>query len=360
MKYKPDIDQVRKRLSAFWEQELIDRACLCVLAPSFPGAHISMFHNPQDLTQQPEALQKYWFDPETIYHNNIQRLEQTYLGGDALPVVFQNYGTSGHCNYLGAVPTLGNDTLWFDPVWKSLKDVEQTFSQDSLQQHLKIADYLTQRAQDQYFVGMPDSTGTMDAIGHLYGSEKVLMAMVEEPETLAHAIAKVNQIWTDSNEAFYRISARHNQGGVHAWMHLLAPGRLTHMQCDMSVMFSADMYEEFVLDELNQQMQWLEYPVYHFDGIEQERHLDLLLSLPKLKAIQWTHVAGQPSAAHFIPLLQKIQRAGKSLVIMAPPEDVKPLVDQLSAAGLYIHTEVNSPEEGEQLLAYVTQNSRER
>ena len=66
------------------------------------------------------------------------------------------------------------------------------------------------------------------------------------------------------------------------------------MQCDMSVMFSKEMYREFIVDELEQQMEWLEYPVYHFDGVEQEQHLDYILGLKKLKAIQWTHVAGQP------------------------------------------------------------------
>lgn len=359
MKYKPDIDKVRERLYAFWNQEMIDRACICVLAPKKKGDPISMFENPENLRDKPEELLKYWTDPETIYKNNIKRLERMYLGGDTLPIIFQNYGTSGHCNYYGAKPTYGNDTIWFDPVWSSLEEVDGAYTEELLNKHLEIARYLTERAEDQYFVGMPDSTGTIDALGQLYGSQNVLMDLIDEPELIKHAVEELNRGWIKTNEMFYQISKEVNQGGAHAWLHLLAPGRLTHMQCDMSVMFSADMYEEFVLDELKQQMEWLEYPVYHFDGIEQEKHLVHILKLEKLKAIQWTHVAGQPSASHYVPVLKRIQEAGKSLVIMAPASDVPILLDELSAKGLYIHTEAEDKEQAEEIIRYVESHSKE-
>lgn len=359
MKYKEDIEKVRKRLYAFWDREVIDRACICVVAPKKKGGHVSMFQNPRDLTKDPKALKRYWTDPETIYQNNIERLERTYMGGDILPMVFQNYGTSGHCNYFGAKPAYGNDTIWFDPVWDSLKEAGEAYTEELLGQQLEIARYLTERAEGQYFVGMPDNTGTIDALGHLYGSENVLMDMLEEPELVKEAVDFVNRGWAKTNEMFYQISRELNGGGAHGWMHLLAPGRLTHMQCDMSVMFSADMYGEFVLDELNQQMEWLEYPVYHFDGIEQEKHLIHLLALDKLKAIQWTHVAGQPSAAHYIPVLKRIQAAGKGLIIMAPSGDVPVLLGELSAKGLYLHTEAEDQEQAEEIVRYVEKNSKE-
>lgn len=253
----------------------------------------------------------------------------------------------------------GNDTIWFDPVWDSLTRVDEAYTEQLLEKHLEIARYLTERAKDEYFVGMPDSTGTIDALGHLYGSEQVLMDMIEEPEQVKHAVEVVNRGWIATNEKFYQISREVNGGGAHAWMHLLAPGRLTHMQCDMSVMFSAKMYEEFVMDELNQQMEWLEYPVYHFDGIEQEKHLDCLLSLTKLRAIQWTHVAGQPSAAHYLPVLKRIQAAGKGLIIMAPASDIPLLLGELSARGLYLHTVAEDGEQAEEIVRFVEKNPKE-
>ena len=89
------------------------------------------------------------------------------------------------------------------------------------------------------------------------------------------------------------------------------------------------------------------------------RHLDMLLSLEKLKGIQWTAVAGQPSAAHYLPVLQRMQKAGKRLIIMAPPEDVRPLLEGLSARGLYIHTEADNPEQAQALVRLCEEYSKE-
>jgi len=359
VRFKPDIGKVRERLSAFWAMEMADRALISVVAPKTPGAHISQFHNPEDLTSDREALVRYWEDPQTIRKNNIERLERTFLGGEALPVIFQNYGTSGHCNYFGAKPKYGNDTIWFDHTLESLEDIDGAYTETLLKKHLHIARYLADRAGDAYFLGMPDSTGTLDALGHLYGTENMLMDMVAEPEAVLHAIQVVNDGWARTNEMFYQIARDVNGGGCHAWMHLIAPGRIQHLQCDMSVMFSPEMYEKFVMPELIGQMEWCEYPIYHFDGAEQARHLDLLLSLEKLKGIQWTAVAGQPSAAHYLPILQRMQRAGKRLIIMAPPTDVQPLLEGLSARGLYIHTETGSAEEARDLIRLTERLSKE-
>ena len=121
----------------------------------------------------------------------------------------------------------------------------------------------------------------IDALGHLYGTENVLIDMLEESEQVKHAIDIVNRGWISTNEMFYQISRELKRWrGAHV-MHLLAPGRLTHMQCDMSVMFSADMYGGICVDELEAaDGEWLEYPpIHHFDGIEQEKHLVHILAL---------------------------------------------------------------------------------
>lgn len=360
MQFKPDIDEVRERLHAFWEREIIDRACVAVAAPWNKGDHISMFHNDRDLSDDSEALRRYWEDPDTILKNAIARMERTCFAGDALPMVYQNYGTSGHCRYFGAKPLYGNDTIWFDPVWESLEDVNSSYTEADLNMELDIARYLTEHAKDRFFVAMPDNCGTLDAIGHLYGTENVLIDMMVCPEELKEAGGQLDKAWVRTSELFYRISEEINGGGAHAWMHLLAPGRLNHMQCDMSVMFSPCMYEKFVIPELERQMEWLEYPVYHFDGIEQERHLSMLLDLSKLKAVQWTYVAGQPAPSNYLDVLKRIQKAGKSLIIMAPPGDIPILLDNLSARGLYLHTEAETAQEALEIVRYVEKNSKEK
>ena len=70
-------------------------------------------------------------------------------------------------------------------------------------------------------------------------------------------------------------------------------------------------------------------------------------------------MAGQPSASHYLPILQRMQKAGKSLIIMCPPSDIAPLLDGLSAKGLYLHTETDTKEEAKEIVAYVEKHSKE-
>lgn len=357
MKYKEDMELVKKRMEAFWNQERLERACIAVTAPKVKGINISPFRNDLDFQNDKGGLVRYWTDPETIRKVNLGKIRNTFYGGEAIPSIFQNFGTSGHCNYYGAVPEYQQDTIWFEPVLDELSEEKIVFQNNILERHLKITKYLNETAGDEYFVGMPDSCGTLDAICHLYGSENVLFSLLEEAEQLKNAVHLINKGWKHSNELFYQDSRENCSGSVHSWMHLWAPGRIAQMQCDLSVMISEKMYEEFVLPELEEQIEWIDYPVYHFDGIEQIKHLDHILSLKKLKAVQWTHVAGQPSAGHFIPVLKKIQEGGKSLIVMTNKEDIPVLLQNLSSEKLYIHCEAEDEEEAREIIKYVEVNS---
>ena len=118
------------------------------------------------------------------------------------------------------------------------------------------------------------------------------------------------------------------------------------------------MYERFILPELNDVCDFLDYSVYHFDGQEQIRHLDALLSIKKLRAIQWTHVAGQPKPSMFIPVLKKIQQAGKNLILIPTADEVPVLLDNLSSRGLHLLiADVTTVEEAQDLMALIKKRS---
>lgn len=226
MYYKSDWEMAKKRLTALWDQELIDRCCVSVAAPKDGRTNVHIFAQGECNPEDPLDVADYWMNPQRIWKRNIRRLEQTYFGGES--------------------PPRGN-----------------------------------------YLLSMPDNCGTLDAIGHLHGSTNVLMDMYDCPEALSAGIAAINHGWTDAAETFYQLEKECNEGGACVgWLDTWAPGRSAQMQCDMSVMFLTDLYGRFVVPELKKQMEWEEYPVYHFDGKEQINHLDHLLALKEIRMIE--------------------------------------------------------------------------
>ena len=112
--------------------------------------------------------------------------------------------------------------------------------------------------------------------------------------------------------------------------------------------------------ELEELTAFLDYPVYHFDGQEQIRHLDYLLSLNKLKAIQWTPVTGQPKTSNFIGELQRIQKAGKNLILFPEVNEVEYLLDNLSSRGLHLLCRAANNEEGDYVQKTILTHSKDR
>lgn len=69
------------------------------------------------------------------------------------------------------------------------------------------------------------------------------------------------------------------------------------MQVDFSVMLSPGMYEQFALPELHRISSAVDHTIYHLDGQEQIRHLDMILSVPGIDLIQWATVESQPKTS---------------------------------------------------------------
>ena len=171
----------------------------------------------------------------------------------------------------------------------------------------------------------------------LRGTDNLMIDFLEEPEKVKEAIGKIVKVLISTGDNLFDIIRENNLGGsMHAWMQTWCPGRHMQLQCDISVMISPQIYEEFFLPELEETARWLDRAIYHFDGQEQIRHLDMILSVRKIDMIQWTPVAGQPCTSDFIPVLQKIQRAGKGLVLIPQAWEVEKLLSELSPRGLQL------------------------
>ena len=150
-------------------------------------------------------------------------------------------------------------------------------------------------------------------------------------------------------ETAYQITREINEGSV-CWFGLWAPGRHYCAQNGFSYMISPKMFRELFLEAIERQIRYLDYVVYHVDGVAAFAHIDALCELPKLQAIQILPGAGKPGPLNYMDVLRKVQAAGKNLHISIAAEEVKPALENLSALGLFIRTSCKTEDEARQLL----------
>ena len=107
------------------------------------------------------------------------------------------------------------------------------------------------------------------------------------------------------------------------------------------------------MDEILSEIEYLDYSIYHLDGVEALQHLDLLLEIPKLNAIQWVSGARfeKESISRWFPLYQKIQAKKKSIIVYPKVEEIPLVLKNLKPEGLLIQVGCSSEDEARAVMA---------
>lgn len=145
------------------------------------------------------------------------------------------------------------------------------------------------------------------------------------------------------------IDAAGNPGCMN-WMATWAPGRTCATQEDISYMISNAMFRRFCLPPLRELIDSLDYAMYHLDGVGGLAHLDTLLDIPNLRAIQWVPGAGKEDVPQWYDLIRTIIGKGKSVQVLARVEEIDDLVANVGARGLLIWANDVQPDEAARLL----------
>lgn len=354
--YQKNWETIKKRLTLLWDNEILDRPCVSVACP--------LDENDPYIPVKPEgqeALKEYYTNPELILKRNLECFEKTYFGGDAFPCIFPYWGTGGHAKYLGPNVLYQPDTIWIDPAFTDYEAFSFDFDLQNqvFQAELTAIKYLAGEGMGRFFVAPPDNCGSYDALSQLRGGEDFVMDLLEEPKLVKKCGNRMVDILIASgNEIFDAIRENNDGGSVHGFYNTWCPGTHMQLQCDLSVMISPEMFEEFILEELTRTAGWLDHAIYHMDGLEQLRHLPMILDVPGIDMIQWVQVAGQPDITRNLSHVRRIQQAGKGLVVQAYKNQLDTIVKEVSPYGLdLLVMDAANPKEADEIVDYVAKNS---
>jgi len=306
-----------------------------------------------------------WLDPDFIVRRAIATFETTYYGGEAIPSTLNL--TLWASNTYGATPHFTAETIWFDPIkvdWDHPPTFELNWDDPYFHKCMAIHKAMLKAAgKDNFMIGGGGSLASADMLAFVIGTENVLLAMAERPEWTRQAILQLTKNWIALTSRFQEVSKQTNNFwyGPPGWMPLWAPEPFVVMQSDISCMIAAEMYDRFIVPELELSAQAFNNIWYHLDGQSAFQHLPRLLSLPYIKVIQFTaEVNTPPNGPAYLELYKKIQAAGKIVHIELPAENVEPLCKALDPARLMMQTGCQSIREADELLASAVRWTRGR
>ncbi len=340
MLYKPDWEIAKRRIEAWWQKDIIDRPAVQVRAPlEISGVH--SHNDPKDLVEK-------WTDIQWLLENANNNMKHTFFGGEAFPLYYPNLGPHVFAGYLGCKLKLGESTVWSEPLGD---DVKLEFDKNN--KWWKLTQELTYQAcregKDKYFVGIANFHGGLDTLASIMGGEKLAINLIESPEKVREGMKFLEDMWLYAYETLYGVTQEYMNGSS-TWIPVWSSGKYFPVSCDFMCMISTEMFEEFVLSELETEIDYLDRSLFHLDGPGAVRHLDRILQIPGLDGIQWVPGAGSDSMLEWIPLLRRIQKAGKCIHITVKAHEIKPILEDLSPKGIMFSTSVSSKEEAESLI----------
>ena len=346
MKYKPDWEEARERLTALWEGRRMDRPCIAVTAPSGRSVpHPKLPVNPEDK----------WLSPEWVLENLRATLENTWWGGESIPSYLLMGGWTAS---LGGRPRFDHKTIWFETF-------EVDFSKPSPFVY-SVGDRWRQKYEELYcaavelagrndfLVGKPSLLPANDLLSMHMGTDAFLIALMDEPGWMRKAIIQgAQEQMAERNRLRDLIKDKHEFWyGNGGWMPFWAPEPYIPTQSDVSCMLSPDTFEEFVLPELEICGRAFGAMWYHLDGHDAKQHLSRLLSLPYMRVMQYVPTPSEPpNGTGQLELYRTIQKAGVVVHVAIAKQQVEPLIKALDPSLLMLDTRCESIDEGEELLA---------
>jgi hypothetical protein len=331
---RPDFDAAMTRIEAWFSHDMIAR----------PPVRFAQ-HNADFTSSRLHAgrtwpdLRTRWFDAEFQVDCFLESISGRTFLGETFPVFCPNLGPSVYAAFHGAELEFGEITSWAGHCIDDPGDLSRLcFDRDNV--YFRKIEELTQvalqKCADRFMVGYTDLHGSLDCVADWRNPEKLCMDLFECPE-------KVHEMVKLANECFLPLFDHYDavlkaQGQVSTtWIAIPSRGKFHVPSCDFTTMVSTEVFDEFYLPSLLAEVRHMTHNVFHLDGKGMLRHLDRILEVPEIHAVQWVQGVGDDAPIlQWLPVIRKIQAAGKGVIVDLQLDELEPLIAATEPQGLYL------------------------
>lgn len=350
LEFKPDFERAKKYWDAFWAHEIIDRPCTVIWAAKSPKP-----------VSQPR-LQPADHDFQQMFDIYDQHLATHEFLGECIPGFRPGFGPDQMAAFLG-VPLIispdSNDTSWTEKIvtdWQGFLPIEL----DENNYYYKRMKEFHQQAQGYYkdkcLIYNIDFHSNIDLLEALRGAQNLLFDIIDNPDLIQQAMKQVMPIYEKIYDELYKYGDKETLGN-NSGMHLYSRGKTDYIQADFIALLNPQLMRKFVLPAIEAEAEFLDNSCFHLDGPDALNHLDDILSIKEIEAIQWLPGAGRKPGYEWPEVIHKIQKAGKSAVIYGKCEEIKSIHGLYKPELLVYDVQAESVDKGQELLEWLNKNT---
>lgn len=362
MKYKQNWQETREKFIGWWNRSNSGRP-LMILTARKEGVE----------TKLPDKLKiisvdDRYRDAERMVARFRHYCETRDFLAESFPNISADFGPGSMAAYLGSNIVFNHDTVWFDHFvedWNEQPTLKYDPNNKWWQEHLALVSKIRKMAGDDFYVGIPDIIENVDILASLRGANDLIFDMVDEPEEIEKRLGELDNVYFEYYDRFYDLLKDKDGGSCYTVFQIWGPGRTAKLQCDFSAMMSPNQFREFIQPSLRQQAAKLDQVLYHLDGPDAIKHLDAILEIDKIDALQWTSGDHGPDGTleDWYEIYDKARAAGKSLWIKVYSGEfddwiagIDRLVSRYGSNAMFLHLPEMSRDQADRFLAYADKN----
>jgi hypothetical protein len=346
---KPDYERSKQRIDAFWERELIDR----------PVVQFGLARPPDECVPLPQSHHvtsaERWLDAQYQAELKLATLSNQEFLGDTMPVAYPNLGPEVFAGLYGCPIHFGDyGTSWSEPIlhdWGQVDEVRLDWDSPYLHKLIEMTDLLFEMSCGRFIVGMTDWHPGGDCVAALREPQILAIDMLTHVDEVVALLERLETDYFQVYDFFYDKLRAAGQP-ISTWLSLISEGKYYVPSNDFSIMISKEMYDDVFLPGIRRECQFLDRSIYHLDGPGALRHLDSILDIPELDALQWVCGAGNEGYHKWVHVYQRAQAAGKGIQVVCQMDELDQVMETLDTHGLFLSVGgVPSREAAELMLA---------
>ena len=322
----------QKRYEAFFHGDVHDRPPVCFTF----GAGKQAGERPE--SKNYASHKERWLDYENRAAWTNYHIDSTEYYADALPAVFPNLGPEIFSAICGCPYYFMPETTWTEPCildWE--RDAGKAVVSRGNEYFIAVDNFireLLKYSKDKFCVGFTDFHAGGDHLAALRDPEALCLDLYDNPEHVRRKTAESYIEYYKMYEYFYNLTTLEGEP-TSSWLPLVVHGRFNVVQNDFSCMISTKMFEEFFLEGLIEECERLDRSIFHLDGPDCIKHLDMLLEIKKLNAVQWVCGAGNEGFMRWLHVYKKIQAARKGIHLDIDISELDDVIANLKPDGLW-------------------------
>ncbi|MCC7354580.1 MAG: hypothetical protein IT330_12605 [Anaerolineae bacterium] len=346
--FKPDYEQAKARIDAFWEREVLDRPVVHLFVEKPPEKQIPL---PPSHHAMPAER---WLDAGYQAELALATLSNWDFLGDSLPVAWPNLGPEIFSALYGCPMIYGDyGTSWSQPIlhdWHDADRLQLDWDGPYLRKLHEMTDALLEIGRGKFITGMTDWHPGGDCIAAFRDPQNLAMDMLTHREDVKALLVRLEADYFRLYDLFYHKLRAAGQP-ISTWTSLVSDEKYYIPSNDFSCMISKKMFDDIFLPGLSNECRFLTHSIYHLDGPRALHHLDSILSIPELDALQWVPGYRQEEYHRWVWVYQKAQAAGKGVQVLCNVSELEEVMETLDPHGLFLSVrDVPSREVGEDIL----------